>query len=725
MKTWKSLFQRSTWTNRRFLLRNGLIILYLLVMTLILPRSFRLKFQYEIGKPWNGETLNAPFDFPIYKDADSLQSERKRIGKQVKPVFRVDSMRMKASLRNVQQRYDKFYSAWGQLQQANARGDTTQSRELLQTYFQQEFKEVNVGRIPQKSASEWQREVMEPCLAVANRIYNKGYVRMLESDTLGDFIALRTAKAEERNIPVSTLLIGQTAMMQFLKGQKLPLSPEVLKLTQVILGEDLGPNYFYDQRLTQQARAERARFVSPIYDKVKTGEPIVVRNQLVDDRTDAILSSLRREQESRFGRENRLLSYVSQFLATLLITLLLLVYLNQNQPRIYYNNTKLSLILTILLLTVIMMVVASKLNEVAARLSEILGPNINLTYIYLAPACIVPIFLSNFFDFRTGFLCNLVVALYGAVLIQQGLEYVFVQTLAGTVALYSLRRIRERARFFYTLGYIFLAYCISFTVFSMLSKSTFLGFDYSTLLLFAINVIITVIAYNLIFLFEQLFGITSDLTYLELLDHNHPLLKELSRKAPGTFQHSLQVANIAEATIEAIGGNGLLTHVGAMYHDIGKMANQRYFIENMSEEEMANTPHKKLSCEESANIIIGHVSQGIELANKYHLPKEITQFIESHHGTTRVEFFYRQYLAENHCVEPIGEDKFRYPGPKPFSKETAVLMVSDSIEAASRSQKNPTPASLKKLVNGIIDHKIKDNQLENSNLTFKDISIIR
>ncbi|MCB0838743.1 MAG: HDIG domain-containing protein, partial [Bacteroidetes bacterium] len=230
------------------------------------------------------------------------------------------------------------------------------------------------------------------------------------------------------------------------------------------------------------------------------------------------------------------------------------------------------------------------------------------------------------------------------------------------------------------------------------------------------------IAYNLIFLLERLFGLTSDLTYLELLDTNHPLLKELARKAPGTFHHSLQVANIAEATINEIGGNALLTHVGALYHDVGKIINQRFFIENMAK---GQNPHDEVSCEESASIIIGHIKEGVELANKYSLPREIIEFIETHHGTTRVEFFYRQYLKENRCEAPVAEGKFRYSGPKPFSKETAVLMISDSLEAASRAMKNPTPEKLQELVHNIIDYKIKDNQLENSNLTFKDITTIK
>jgi putative nucleotidyltransferase with HDIG domain len=320
---------------------------------------------------------------------------------------------------------------------------------------------------------------------------------------------------------------------------------------------------------------------------------------------------------------------------------------------------------------------------------------------------------------------NILVALYGGVLIQQSLEFVFVQIIAGTVAVYSLRNLRERQEFFYTLLYILLAYIISYISFNLFSKGDWGGISLQTLLLFLINVVFTVIAYNLIYVFEQVFKQTSDITFLELLDTNHPLLKELSRKVPGTFQHSLQVAAIAEATINEIGGNALLIHVAALYHDIGKLINHKYFIENMSEEDKRDNPHDKISCKESARIIIGHVSEGVRIAKENHLPKEIIQFIESHHGTTRVEFFYRQFLEEEKCVEPEGESLFRYNGPLPATKEMAVLMIADSIEAASRSIQDPTPEKLDQLVNQIIDYKIRFNQLDNSSLTFKDLKIIR
>ncbi|MEO0471350.1 MAG: HDIG domain-containing metalloprotein [Bacteroidota bacterium] len=373
-------------------------------------------------------------------------------------------------------------------------------------------------------------------------------------------------------------------------------------------------------------------------------------------------------------------------------------------------------------MTLGLMIAANRLFNLATRFE---GFNVNLSFIYLAPACLVAIFIRNFFGLGTAFLCNLLVALFGAVLIQQSLEFAFVQIVAGTVAVYTQRRIRKREDLLFSVLYIFLGYIFAFLVYSSYSEGGYSKINYFTLLLFVINAVATIIAYNFIYLLERLFGLTSDLTFIELLDTNHPLLKELARKAPGTFHHSLQVANLAEAAVSELGGNELLTHVGALYHDIGKMPQQQFFIENMSEAQKNNSPHQRISDLESARIIIDHVTKGVELAQKHSLPRDIIRFIETHHGTTRVEYFYRNHLKETDANPEDSDSDFRYPGPLPFSKETAVLMIVDSVEAASRAMAQPTPEALKDLVDNIVDYKIREGQLKESNLTFADITIIK
>ena len=715
-------FQRKI-RSSRYWSRNGIILAYLLLMTLMIPRSLRLGFQYEIGKPWQEADLDAPFDFAIYKSPDSIAAEKAAIAAQVLDIYRLDSTRVKETREAIEDRMMQFIYLLDSLRVAQA--DTDSARLLRRSArLEATFPGVAPAAFPALTP-QVRTYLIDRTWALASAAYAKGYVNIPNPDTSDRFISLRTAPAQERYVAVTQLLNGPSQLAAWLRQQLTsPPNGEDLLILQILLKE-LRPNYLYDPALTEEARQWRKSLVSPVYDMVLEGEEIVGKDEIVDRETYAELASLEREMQKRFGQQDRRVVFLAQFLIIASITFILLFNLSVTRPRIFFSNTKLSLILFTMLLALTSMVLATKLTDVAARLVDILGPNINLSYIYLAPACIVPIFISSFFEHRLGFLCNILVALYGAVLVQQGLEFAFVQTMAGTVAVYNLRRLRKRERFFYTLGYIFIAYSISYVVYNLLIKGSFEAVSYHTLLLFAINVAITMIAYNLIYLLERIFGETSDLTYLELLDTNHPLLQELARKAPGTFQHSLQVANIAEATINEIGGNALLVHVGALYHDIGKMPHANYFIENMGDGDKKRSPHQKLNCLESAEIIIGHVRKGVDLAHKYHLPREIVQFIETHHGTTRVEYFYRVYLQMNQCVEEEADNLFRYPGPLPFSKETAVLMIADSVEAASRAMKMPTAEKLRDLVDGIIDHKIKDGQLENSNLTFKDIANLR
>ncbi|WNJ19333.1 HDIG domain-containing metalloprotein [Pontibacter sp. G13] len=708
--------------NSRFLVRTALILGFLVAMTLLMPKNFRLQFQYEVGKPWTEEDLKAPFDFSIFKPEDSIQVERERVAQEVLDIYTVDSTAMNRSREQAIRALSVFVQQLEAFQDPAT--DSAAKAKLQLEYFSLKYPGFSPAEGQINLSSNWLARMESLLSQQIDQIYQRGYIRLFRPDTAMDFVAQRISPGEETYRSVGSMLRFPSNFKAFLEGQKLTLSlADQLVLSQT-LATEMAPNLIFSSILTQETRRQRQSMVSPIYSKISEGDLIITKGSVVDKETDAILQSLVREYETRSGPENRFLIFLSQFLIILLITGLLLIYLSTHRPRIYFSNSKLSLIFFTFLVAIAAMVIATKLTDIAVKLSDLLGPNVNLSYIYLAPSCIVPIFISNFFDHRTGWLCNLLAGLFGAVLIQQGLEFAFVQIIAGTVAVYGMRQLRKRDHFFFTLGYIFLAYSVSYICFNLLSKGSFEAINYNTLLLFVINVAFTVIAYNLIYLFERLFGVTSDLTYLELLDTNHPLLRELARKAPGTFQHSLQVANIAEATIKSLGGHALLTHVGALYHDIGKMSNSKYFIENMAEDKSQN-PHNQLKPEESADIILGHVPKGVDIAQKYHLPKEIIHFIETHHGSTRVEFFYRAWLNQENLAFPEGEARFRYEGPKPDSKETAVLMLSDSIEAASRALKNPTPEKLRELVNTIVDHKIQDNQLENSNLTFKDISSIR
>jgi putative nucleotidyltransferase with HDIG domain len=712
--------------NRKFQLRLGLMIGFVLLLTLMLPRSYRLNLNFEVGKPWIHEDLKTPFDFYVLKSADSLEAEKNIAAAQVHDIYLVDSTNIRFSIGEVEQKIDRYVRQLDTLQRAKAAGDSLAQRQLMRQFFSVQYAMIppesfqNVGNL-----ESWRGKLKQKSGSVIRQVYQKGYIALNPSSTSHHFLHVRTSPALEKRIALNQFLSSDDDLSRFLVSQLGSTQNAENQLLLKIMLSSLEPNYVYSERLTEAERELRRSLVSPVLREYKTNDPIIQQGQVIGQDTEAALLAFIQESRLRASGDNSWAVSSSQMLVIALITAMLLIYLAVNRPRIYFDNNKLALIFFTFLMTVGLMVLAARLGNLATRLE---GNQLSLNFLYLAPACLVPIFMRNFFGLSTAFLCNLIVAMFGAVLIQQNLEYAFVQLVAGTVAIFSMTALRKREQFWYTLLYIFLAYVVSFLVYNFYSTSGFSTIPYRTILLFLANTLATVIAFNLIFLFEKIFGITSDLTYLELLDTNHPLLKEMFRKAPGTFQHSLQVANIAEAVISEIGGNELLIHVGALYHDVGKMAHPQYFIENMSEEDKRHNPHDEISNLESAQIIIGHVTAGVELASKHHLPKEIVQFIQTHHGNTRVEYFYRNYLKQQELApdaEKAEEIAFRYPGPKPFSKETAVLMMADSIEAASRTIKDPTPESLETLVNNIIDFKIKDGQLEDSNLTFKDITTIR
>jgi putative nucleotidyltransferase with HDIG domain len=335
---------------------------------------------------------------------------------------------------------------------------------------------------------------------------------------------------------------------------------------------------------------------------------------------------------------------------------------------------------------------------------------------YMIPFCIVPIVIKNFYDEQLALFTHLVVILLASFLSSLGYEFTFLQILAGIVVLLSDVDTRDWTRFFYSILYIFVVYLLGYVGLSLIQEGSYQDIDLTVLSWLAISAFMTLLAYPLIPLLERFFGFTSSISLVELSDMNRPLLRQLANKAPGTLQHSLQVANLSEEAARAIGANHLLVKVAALYHDIGKTLQPKFFIENQSN----NSPHLSISDKESAEIIISHVTEGVKMAKKARLPNVLIDFILSHHGTTRVEYFYRNYLKD-HPEEEVDEQDFRYPGPKPVTKEETILMLADSIEAACKSLKNPTEEALLELIDKIIAGKMAMGQLEDSELTFSEL----
>ena len=366
-------------------------------------------------------------------------------------------------------------------------------------------------------------------------------------------------------------------------------------------------------------------------------------------------------------------------------------------------------------LSLLLMIITSMLLALAWAIK------LNLSSLYFIPYCIVPIIIRILFDTRLALYLHLLVVLIAGFFVPNSFEFVFYQTTAGMVAIYSIRNLVKREQLLISAAFILVSYFISFIGISLLREGAIGDIPWQNFIPFLFSVVLSLLAYPLIYGFEKVFGITSDLALIELTNTNNKLLRELAFKAPGTFQHSLQVANLAEAAIFRIGGNSLLVRAGALYHDIGKIENPQYFIENQN---TGVSPHDKLSYEQSAQIIIRHVHKGIEITRKAQLPESVISFIRTHHGTTRVDYFYQSFL-KNSPEKFVDENIFRYPGPIPFSREQGVLMLADSVEAASRSIKTPDVKNITDIVERIVNYKLEQHQLDNCELTLKDIDTIK
>jgi len=473
-----------------------------------------------------------------------------------------------------------------------------------------------------------------------------------------------------------------------------------------VLGDYISVNYLFNESLTTKLEEDALATISTTRGMVQRGELIVANGTTVNNEIFQKIESLRKayEEEARIGG-NRTLLLLGQFLVVALMVSLLFVFVYLFRKDIYRNNRLIFLILIVItgMLAVLSWAIAIKLPS-----------------LYYIPYCIVPVIVRVLFDTRLALNIHLLMVLLAAFFVPNSFEFVFLQFSTGMVAIYSIKTLIKREQFLISSAIILATYLVGYIGMGLMRNGSFSNLYWSDLTPFIFSVLLTLLAYPLIYAFERVFGIISDVTLMELTNSNSKLLRELSYKAPGTFQHSMQVANLAEAAIYQIGGNTLLVRAAALYHDIGKMSNPQYFIENQTK---GYNPHDSLSFEQSAQIIISHVAKGVELAKKNQLPEVIIDFIRTHHGTTRVDYFYQSYI-KSFPEKLVDEEMFHYPGPIPFSRETAVLMMADSVEAASRSLKEPTAQGLNDVVDKIIASKMSQKQFINSNITLKDITTV-
>lgn len=484
-----------------------------------------------------------------------------------------------------------------------------------------------------------------------------------------------------------------------------------------VTAADLGPGVLRDSILVPSVVVDEGRTALELDSRlsqlsytshlVLAGEHIVAKGEMVTEEKAQVISSLEAENDRRYmGSYSLWGAMLGQLLLAVIAFVALYMFLRNTQHPILEDDRKVTMVFVVILLMSAMVALVTRVNE---------------EYVLLVPLCIVPILMRVFFDMRVALYIHLTTVIILANLVPNSFEFIFYQLVTGMMSIIAVRNLERRSQFFILSAVIFGSYSFIYTA-GVLSQDTNLtALNVEKYLMFFLNAVMTLLAYPLIYLFENVFGMTTNLTLMELSSTSHAALRELSRRAPGTFEHSMQVANISEDLMNDIGGNALLTKVGALYHDIGKTKNPLYYTENQN---TGFNPHDELDYAESASIITSHVTEGLELARKYHLPAEVQDFIRTHHGTTYTGYFYAKEL-ERHPDGDFDKSVFRYPGPRPYSRETAVVMIVDTVEAACRSMKEHSKEATDKMIDRLIDGKVQAGQLDNCPLSYGDIAKIR
>jgi len=647
-----------------------MMVLSVLFISFFLPKQPRFRYEFEKGKVWMNKDLISPFSFAILKTEPEVSIDKKDALDNLLPIYSLNRNVIKV----VEEAYlNEFEVKW--------RSGT--------------FKDGDKDAV--RTAS----------IHLLKSIYQKGIIapqpKHLKGKKNFDFALLDNNVSKTLNS--QDLFTVQSALTYF--NDNFNSTELAIKEAIVNLAEDhLRPNIIFDEKMTAIVQANTINSLSTTRGMVQKGELIVAKGNVVDDETFQKLQSFKEtyEVQTKTIGDSKLV-FLGQIILVGFIVSLLMVFLYMFRKDIFADNRQLSLILLVIICMLLALTWAIK---------------INLPSLYYIPFCIVPIIIRILFDTRLALYLHLLVILIAGFFVPNSFEFVFYQTTAGMVAIYSIRNLVKREQLLLSALFILSAYFICYIGVALLREGSINEIEWVNFAPFVVSVLLSLIAYPVIYAFERVFGITSDVALIEVTNTNNKLLRELAYKAPGSFQHSLQVANLAEAAIFKIGGNALLVRAGALYHDIGKIENPQYFIENNT----GVSPHDKLPYEQSAQIIIKHVHKGIEIARKHQIPESIIDFIRTHHGNTRVDYFYQSFL-KNSPEKFVDENIFRYPGPIPFSKETGVLMLADSVEAASRSLKNPDAQRINDLVERIIDYKLEQKQLDNCDLTLKDLETIK
>ena len=649
-----------------------MVMITVLLISLLYPSSVKFKYEFQKGQVWRYEDLVAPFDFAIKKTQEELEEDKAEIAYEFSPYYRYNPELVGAKIRDFEAIFEQNQSV------LQAEADSYLLKKPLPAYL------------------EDGRKFLE-------RVYQRGVIRLApeHQDKGNDFVInlIKGNTSQKRTLSGFFTREQITRMLIDTLSQENARMPPGLKRA---LSDAVTANVIFDADLTGRMREEALLSIASTKGVIRQGDVVVRKGNVVsEDVYEKLVSFRAKFEKDVVARKSSGMVYAGYLLLTALIIGAFMMYVNSYRREILQQWNYLAFVLLWLL-------GFSYLTFLVERTEEL--------SIYVIPFCIVPVIVRHFFTYRLAFFTHVVVVLIAGFLTQEGFQFVFTQIVAGVVAVLAVADARDWSRFFGSVLSILLAYAVAHLGLSLIEEGNLLSVDWRVYGWLLLNGLLTLLAFPLIPLAERLFGFTSSISLVELSDMNRPLLRQLAMKAPGTVQHSLQVANLAETAAQEVGANPLLIRVGALYHDIGKMLNPEFFIENQT----ISSPHKAKDQLESARLIIGHVLEGEKLAKKYHLPPTVINFISTHHGTTKVEYFYKSYLQDNPDKE-VNVEKFTYPGPKPATKEETILMLADSVEATSRTLKDPTGEDIDLLVDKIVKGKIEKDQLSESKLTFGDL----
>jgi putative nucleotidyltransferase with HDIG domain len=645
------------------------VLLFLSTTFLIVymfPKSGKFKYNLDKGKPWQSENLYAPFNFAIKKSVAEINDEKAAI-EQNSPVYFDVLQNVKEE---VYKSFDlKFTETFSDSLLNKNKSLQSAGKYVLDKIYNDGILDENYNYEPNKKIILLENQIKKATL---------------EYDAL-------TKTDEFRSIIENTL---KTNNLSNYNTTLISLFFDVIK-----------PNITLNASITNNALQEELNSISPTRGSIEKGTLIISKGELIEGHKYDVLKSLESEIESQVWSESNYIWVIFAYTLLVALTLLMLfLFLRKYRLEIFLDNTK----VTFIFFNILLMILLTTLII-----------NYNSKYVYVIPLCVLPLVFKAFFDARLGLFAHVLTVLLLGFIVPNSYEYMFLQIIAGIVTILTVSELYKRANLFISVGQITLIYIIAYFAFFVIHEGNITGLKLETFGLFILCGLATLFVQPLIYIYEKVFGLVSDVSLLELSDTNTKLLKELSNKAPGTFHHSLNVANLAEASANEIGANAMLVRVGALYHDIGKMRNPTYFTENQA---TGINPHDELSSKESARIIIDHVIGGIEIAKKNNLPDRVIDFIRTHHGTSLVYYFYQKERALD---EHVNKDDFKYLGPKPFSKETAILMMCDSVEAASKSLKEPSSIKIDKFVESIISKQMESGQFINADITFKEIESIK